>query len=66
MFLPCSLLWQTFSSMAALNPITSTPSWNTSEALDDVALLLTSNRIKYIFISSLVHMTYMLHLEGEC
>ena len=52
------LLWLTSST--ALNPITSTPSWNTSEALDNVTLSSTSDRIKYIFITSLVHMTYML------
>ena len=31
-----------------------------------VALSSASDRIKYIFMTSLVHMTYMLQLEGEC
>ena len=59
-------LRRTFSSLAALNPVTSTPSWNTSETLDDVALPPTSDMIKYIFITGLVHMTFMLQLEREC
>ena len=59
---PSDLFQRPFSSPTALNPITSTPSWNTSS----VALPSTSDRIKYIFIISLVHMTYMLYLEGEC
>ena len=59
------LLRRTFSSPAVLIPITSTPSWNTSKALNNVALLLASNKIKYIFITSLVHMTYMLQLQGS-
>ena len=45
-----------------LNLITLTLSWTTS----GVALLLASDRIKYTFITSLVHITYMLQLEGEC
>ena len=51
-----------FSSSIVLNPITSTPSWNTS----GVALSSASDRIKYTFITSLVHITYMLQLYGEC
>ena len=57
---PSYLLRWTFSSLAALNLVRSTPSWNTSEALDNVALPSASDRIKYIFITSLMHMTYML------
>ena len=56
------LFRQPFSSLAALNPITSTPSWNTL----GVALSSASDRIKNIFITSLVYMTYMLQLEREC
>ena len=51
-----------YSSPTTLNPITSTSSWNTS----GVALSSASDRVKYIFITSLVHMTYMLQLKGEC
>ena len=53
---------QPFSSLAALNLITSTPSWNTSSVASPSAL----DRIKNLFITSLVHMTYLLQLEGEC
>ena len=44
------------SSLTVLNPITSTPSWNTL----GVALPSASDRIKFTFITSLVHITYML------
>ena len=50
------------SSPAVLNPITSTPSWNTL----GVTLSSASDMIKYTFITSFVHITYMLQLEGEC
>ena len=57
-----NLFRQLFSSSAILNPITSTPSWNTS----GIALPSTSDRIKYTFITSFVHITYMLQLKREC
>ena len=60
LFSSSPLLRLTFSFPVALNPVTSTSSWNTSEALDNVALSSASDRIKYIFITSMVHMTYML------
>ena len=47
-------LRRTFPSLAALNPVTSTPSWNTLETLDDVAFPPASDMIKYIFITGLV------------
>ena len=47
-----------FSSSTVLNLITSTPLWNTS----GVTLSSASDRIKYTFITSLVHITYMLQL----
>ena len=62
---PTDLLLRIFSygsSPTVLNSITSTPSWNTL----GVALPSTSDRIKYTFITSLVHITYMLQFEGEC
>ena len=37
-------------------------SWNTSSA----TLSSASDRIKYTFITSLGHITYILQLEGEC
>ena len=56
------LFQQPFSSLAALNPITLTPSRNTL----GVTWSLASDRINYIFITSLVYMTYMLQLERKC
>ena len=49
------------SSPTVLNSIISTLSWNTS----GVALLSASERIKYTFITSLVHITYILQFEGS-
>ena len=62
---PADLLYQIFSyesSSAVCNPITSTLSWNTSS----LAFPSASNRIKYTFITSLVYITNMFQLEGEC
>ena len=53
---PTDLLRKPLSSPTILNSITSTPSWNTS----GVALSSASDRIKYTFITSLMHITYML------